>query len=98
MWVIPKDGRCVIGNTCVYRHPRECKYWKGEVGGCKREEGCKYMHNQNVKTVVSDDNCAEKRNTNMDTEESIGKQNNTSTEPKLVELENVLIEKDETIN
>ena len=35
---------CSEPKLCSYRHPKECKYWLGDVQGCLRGQKCKYLH------------------------------------------------------
>ena len=30
------------------RHPRDCRYWEQNIGGCKRGELCKYLHKRGI--------------------------------------------------
>ena len=39
-----KDGKCEIGYSCQKRHPRICKFWEKDIGGCKTKELCKYLY------------------------------------------------------
>ena len=31
-------------SVCLFRHPKECKYWLGDTKGCLCGELCKYLH------------------------------------------------------
>ena len=31
-------------SVCLFRHPKECKYWLGDTKGCLRGELCNYFH------------------------------------------------------
>ena len=32
------NGQCPEPKTCFMRHPRDCRYWKGDTRGCLREQ------------------------------------------------------------
>ena len=86
------DGKCVNRKTCWNRHPKHCKYFKGD-GGCRINESCKYLHNQGAKVNadVFDKVIKEK---DVDTiEMDVGIVN----ESKVDEMERLIASKDKTI-
>ena len=38
------NGKCLEPETCLQRHPKDCKYWMGDARGCLRGDECKYLH------------------------------------------------------
>ena len=38
------NGKCSEPKFCPNRHPKECKFWLGDVRGCLRGDECKYLH------------------------------------------------------
>ena len=38
---------CLNKKQCLMRHPKNCKYWKGDPRGCLRGDTCKYLHRNN---------------------------------------------------
>ena len=37
-------GKCSEPKFCQNRHPKECKFWLGDIQGCLRGQVCKYVH------------------------------------------------------
>ena len=37
-------GKCSEPKFCPDRHPKECKFWLGDIKGCLRGDACKYLH------------------------------------------------------
>ena len=60
-----KSGKCGAGECCQLRHPQVCKFWKQDTQGCKRDQGCKYMH-QNPATNTKSSKEEEKEVSNVD--------------------------------
>ena len=44
-----QEGKCDLGQSCLCRHPKECKYWLRDSKGCTRAECCKYLHKMDSK-------------------------------------------------
>ena len=38
-----RDGLC-LKRHCPDRHPRHCRFWTRKPEGCRRGEGCQYLH------------------------------------------------------
>ena len=39
-----EKGKCNESRWCLNRHPKECKFWKGDTRGCLRGQLCRYLH------------------------------------------------------
>ena len=38
-----EEGIC-RKKSCSERHPKKCRYWAESPKGCRRDDGCKYLH------------------------------------------------------
>ena len=47
---VRREGSCNRSN-CLKRHPKDCKYWKGDIRGCLRGEKCMYLHTNSTKGI-----------------------------------------------
>jgi hypothetical protein len=103
-----RNGKCETGQSCIYRHPRVCKYWIGDSGGCKREESCKYLHKaipHTKSTDVKNVECEKEdtNNTNKDVESSDSGKNSMNeleeinADQKVGKMEEALASKVNTI-
>ena len=101
-----KDGKCGAGQSCPFRHPRVCKYWKHDTQGCKRDKACKYMHQNHSSIDAKKSRKSEKEDVDMECMEeivevndSINKNNeeNNNKDQNIVELEMLIALKSETI-
>ena len=84
--------KSVDRKTCWNRHPKQCKYFK-EDSGCKINESCKYLHNQEekVNADISEKIIKEKDGDTIKTDVRI------ITDSKVNEMEKVIASKDNTI-
>ena len=94
------NGKCPEPKLCSFRHPKECKFWLGDIRGCFRGEECKYLHKMENKGKKVKDN-EQKRH---DNDPKVGKQdhqkkvvvkdfNNKQSDEKDINPKNVTIEK-----
>ena len=101
-----KDGKCDGGAGCQFRHPTVCKYWKNDEQGCKRDEACKYLHqnNQSIKATKSKESKIDAINTecvdmHIEVMDSMDENvfENTDEVLNIGELETLIASKDKTI-
>ena len=87
------------------RHPRDCRYWKGDTRGCLRDNQCKYLHtstkkgvNISVKKSYHEPKSGEEKK--MDNKEAFteNKGDTDSLNKEVVAKENVIKEKEDIIS
>ena len=76
------QGKCEGRQSCPFRHPKVCNFWKSDKQGCKRGRVCKYMHD-NLKSIeVASSSNIKECEADKSSEESVDK-----ATQKVVELE-----------
>ena len=44
------NGKCSNFKSCLFRHPKPCRFWTKKIEGCRRGNTCLYMHN--ILTII----------------------------------------------
>ena len=60
-----QKGKCSESQWCLKRHPKECKFWKGDPRGCLRGQQCRYLHkheNKGINIKATELSCSTKDN------------------------------------
>ena len=77
------------------RHPRNCKYWIEATEGCRRGDECSYLHDRRKYSKVDK---ADERISDENKATSLKENEKNAKDLRIVELENVVNQKDDTIN
>ena len=49
-------GFCGSPKSCLFRHPKHCRYWTKKIVGCHRGETCQYLHDPTKKFIEAKEN------------------------------------------
>ena len=89
-----KDGKCDSGQSCQDRHPKDCKFWQRDTGGCKRDQLCKYLHKCFKSNGKAEENSEIE---GMDTE-NVDQNEDAISAQKIKQLEEELLSQNATLN